>query len=98
MPGTRQFDDNSILLRRNANGPLGTFTITGSSTAVVANTSITANSIIEFFPLNAAAAQAEGSALKLYQFSLTAGTGFTAGTGSGGAVTGPANYGYRIYN
>lgn len=82
------------------NGPVGTLTLaSGAASLVVANTCVTASSLIFLQAVNANAAKINGSQQSLYISARTAGTSFTVATGDGTniAVAG-ASFFYWIIN
>lgn len=82
----------SITADLNTNtGSMGTFTATGASSVTVANTTVTANSVIVFTPKTPAGTVSPNA---LNVKTITPGTGFTvAGTASDTSV-----YNYAILN
>lgn len=76
----------------SSNGNSGQFALSAASAITINNNKVTANSVVLFTPVNAAAAQAEGSAAKLYAAALAAGVSFQPSTGNGSNVSGVYNY------
>lgn len=77
---------------------IGTFTMTATATLVVPNTSVAANSLVQLFPSNAAAATLMGGTRSLYVSALSAGVSFTVATASGVAAAGTETFSYNIVN
>jgi hypothetical protein len=76
----------------------GSFTLSAASSTTVAQSSVTANSAIQWTPLNAAAATLTGSSKSLYLSSKTAGTGFVVATGDGTNAVGTEVFSYVVLN
>ena len=69
-----------------------------AATTPVTQPAITASSKVLLEPTNAAAATLMGSVKSLYVSALTAGTGFTVATASGGNAAGTETFNYIVSN
>lgn len=76
----------------------GSFTLAAAATTTVTQPAITASSKVLLEPTNAAAATLMGSVKSLYVSALTAGTGFTVATASGGNAAGTETFNYIVSN
>jgi len=75
----------------------GTFTMAAAATKVIADTSVTANSVITLTPTNAAAGTLQQSTETLYISAISPGVSFTVATADGGAAAGTETFQYLIY-
>lgn len=101
--GQRNLNANIALLTAAIKGlflprSTGSFTLGASATTAVADTSITATSLIFLMPTNAAAGTLMGSAKSLYVSARTPGTGFTVATASAAAAAGTETFSYVSIN
>jgi hypothetical protein len=80
------------------NGPVGTFTLDAAAETTITNTIVTASSIIQVFPTNAAAATLMGSAKSLYISARTANTSFKVKTADASAAAGTETFNYLVLN
>lgn len=76
----------------------GTITWTAASTVVVANTAVTANSVIVWAPTNASAGTLTAGATSPYLSARTAGASFTLATANAAAAAGGETYAFFLYN
>lgn len=76
----------------------GTFTLTAAASITVANTSVTANSLITITPTNASAATLMSGAKSLYLSARTVGTSFAFSTADGNNAAGTETFQYTIWN
>ncbi len=96
--GFRIESNGQLINFSTTNGPVGTFTLSAAATTTVANTSVTANSLIFLFPTNSAAAGVMGSAKSLYVSAKTAGVSFAVTTGNGSSAAGTETFNYLLLN
>ena len=73
----------------------GTFTMAAAASLAVAAPTVTAASVIDFTPTNAAGAPLRGSAKSRYAVA-TPGVGFTVSTASGVAAAGTESFAYVV--
>ncbi len=73
-----------------------TFTMAAASAKVVSDANVTATSVIQLIPTNAAAATLMGGASSLYVSARSAGTSFTVATANGVAAAGNETFSYTI--
>jgi len=83
---------------KSTNGPVGTFTMDADESTDVANTIVTASSIILITPTNAAAATLVSGSHSPYISSKSAGTSFTVATADAGSAGGTETFNYLILN
>ena len=77
-------------------GARGTFTFDADASTAIANTSVTANSIIVIFPTNAAAGTLVSGAKSPYISAKSAGVSFTVDTADAGNAAGTETFNYII--
>lgn len=76
----------------------GTFTLSAAASTTVTQPQVKADSLIQWFPSNAAAATLEGSAKHLYPSTINAGSNFIMTTASGSTAAGTETFKYTIIN
>ena len=76
----------------------GTFTLSAAASTVVANTSVTSTSKINWTPTNAAAATLLAGANNLYLSARTSGASFTLTTAAGGSPAGTETFDFTLVN
>ena len=82
----------------STNGNSGTFTLAAAASKVVANTSITASSIVVLTPANVNAGALENTSKSLFILSKNAGVSFTVRTADNTAAAGTETYNYLVFN
>ena len=74
----------------------GSFTMGASSSQVVTEANVAANSIVQLVPTNASAAVLQGSSECLYVSAISPGVSFTVATGAGTNAAGTETFSYLI--
>ena len=76
----------------------GSFTMAAAASLVVADTNITATSVVVLQDTNSHAADLQAGAKRIYVSAKTAGASFTVATQDGNAAVGDETFSYLVFN